>query len=610
MLELQNIDLQFGLQIIFDNLCFTLFSKQKVGVVGKNGAGKTSLFGLILKTISADKGFININKNLLINSVQQEIKELDQIALDYVIAGHAQIGSILLKLRQTELKEDYEAAAELYQQLDELQGYTIQAQAAEILNGLGFLSFQLNQPIKSFSGGWRVRLSLARCLLAPSDLLLLDEPTNHLDLEAQFWLEEWLQSYPGSLLVISHDRDFLDKVTQYTLALENKQAKLYQGNYSNYEQQKAEQLALQQALYKKQQAKRQHMEQFINRFRAKSSKAKQVQSRLKLLEKLPTIACAQIDTEVSFEFFKAETCSNPLIHLEQVTYAYTQKPVLKQIDLSINKGDRIGLLGINGAGKSTLIKLIAGQIEAQQGVITKHHALTISYFAQHQLEILNAEASPLWHLQKLSSRKRESELRGYLGDFGFSGEMALKPVRTFSGGEKARLVLALIIWQKPNLLLLDEPTNHLDMAMREALTIALQSYEGALVVVAHDKHLLRCTVDEFWLVHNQKISAFDGDLDDYYQWHKTINQAPKFCKVKSPQTEPKNLSAKLPKLEATIKKLTGEIKAIDCTLAKASFYQKELIKANTLIKQRAELANKLSNLEDEWLLLLEQLEAK
>ena len=263
MLELQNIDLQFGLQIIFDNLCFTLFSKQKVGVVGKNGAGKTSLFGLILKTISADKGFININKNLLINSVQQEIKELDQIALDYVIAGHAQIGSILLKLRQTELKEDYEAAAELYQQLDELQGYTIQAQAAEILNGLGFLSFQLNQPIKSFSGGWRVRLSLARCLLAPSDLLLLDEPTNHLDLEAQFWLEEWLQSYPGSLLVISHDRDFLDKVTQYTLALENKQAKLYQGNYSNYEQQKAEQLALQQALYKKQQAKPQHMEPII-----------------------------------------------------------------------------------------------------------------------------------------------------------------------------------------------------------------------------------------------------------------------------------------------------------------------------------------------------------
>ncbi len=607
MLELQHIELQFGQKILFTDLNFSLYPNQKIGFVGRNGAGKSSLFNLILNQLSPDKGEVVLSKQVRVAAIEQEMTELDKTALDYVIAGNANVGQLYLAIKQAEGSGDYDQLARLHQQMAERQGYAIEATASEILVGLGFEQAELNKPVREFSGGWRVRLKLARCLISPADLLLLDEPTNHLDLEAQYWLEKWLKGYAGSLLVISHDRDFLDNVTGYTLAIESQNVKLYQGSYSAYEKQYAAALASQQSLQLKQTKQREHLMSFVNRFRAKASKAKQAQSRLKQLEKLEDIAIAQVDSGFSFSFFESKLASNPLVSLEQVDFSYDSHSVFKKADFSISNNARIGLLGLNGAGKSTLIKLVSGELQADAGQITLHKSLRIGYFAQHQLESLTLDQSPLWHIQQLNDRARENELRSYLGGFGFRGEVATSPIKNFSGGEKARLALALIIWQKPNLLLLDEPTNHLDIQMREALTLALQTYTGALIVVAHDKHLLQATVDEFYWVNEYSVQTYCGNLDDYLEMTLNAKQkrSDQAIKPKSATTQAKPVSKQLVQLESKIEKLTVELTEVDKSLADPKLYQGDGQELTQLTLQREQVKNHLNELEEKWLALQE-----
>jgi ATP-binding cassette, subfamily F, member 3 len=602
MLDLHNIHLQFSTQFIFDDLSFSLFPKQKIGVVGKNGSGKTTLFALILNTLQPDQGEVHLNKHVRLSFIEQEIKDAKLKAIDYVIAGDKKAGRVYLQIQQAEADEAFDKLADLYHKLDELQAYDIKSRAYEILHGLGFKDEELEKSISNFSGGWQMRLNLARCLIAPSDLLLLDEPTNHLDLDALFWLEDWLKAYAGSVLLISHDREFLDSTMRYTLAIEDKKAKLYAGNYSSYEKQRAEHLALQQAMYEKQQKKRDHMMGFVNRFKAKASKAKQAQSRLKMIEKLPMIALAQADSPFSFEFKEAEACSNPLLSLESIDYAYDDKSIFKHVNFSINKGDRIGLLGLNGAGKSTLIKLIADDLKPKKGESVKHKNLNLGYFAQHQLEILDLDESPLWHLKQIAKGQSEADLRSFLGGFAFSGDMALRKVENFSGGEKSRLALALIVWQKPNLLLLDEPTNHLDIDMREALTFALQSYDGALIIVSHDRHLLRSVVDEFWLVANQQVKPFKGDLDDYHEWsQQQIKTSSKEKPVEAAPVKPKPSNKRAEKIEKAMEKVGLEIQAIDEQLTTGNLYQENKALFDEQTSKRESLLEKLEAMEEEWL---------
>jgi ATP-binding cassette subfamily F protein 3 len=607
MLDLNHIHLQFGTQFVFDDLNFSLYPKQKTGLIGKNGAGKTSLFKIILDKLPADRGEVKLHKGTLIASIEQEIADLSIPALHFVIAGHKEVGRVYLDILKANENEEYEKLAELYQELDELQGYDIEAKASEILHGLGFDQDELQQSIKSFSGGWRVRLGLARCLLAPSHILLLDEPTNHLDLDAQIWLEKYLQNYDGSILLISHDRDFLDNVCNQIAAVENKKITLYKGNYSQYEDQHAMQLALQEAQFKKQEKQRAHLESFVNRFKAKASKAKQAQSRMKMLAKLPNIARAQVDSGFSFEFPEAKLFSSPILVTEKLAFAYEVENILENVNISIANNARIGLLGLNGAGKTTFIKLIADQLQATSGELIKNKDLNIGYFAQHQLEVLNGDASAFWHLQKIADGKKEAELRSYLGGFGFQGDQAItKKVEKFSGGEKARLALALIIWQNPNLLLLDEPTNHLDISMREALTIALQSYQGALIVVAHDRHLLKNTVDEFFLVHDKDVRPFDGDLDDYSDWLQELKRQDAIPKKKKKDKQPEKKqdnSKQLQKLEKQIASLNNDIEKLDKQLHKPNLFEEDADLFLRLSKERKQLSNELELLEEQWLQL-------
>lgn len=593
MLELKNIDLQFSDHIILEDLNFTLYAGQKIGLVGRNGSGKTSLFAIIKGELSADKGDCNLQQSILMASVEQEIDDTSTPALEFVMLGHKEIGGLWQQIRQFERSEEYEKAVPLYQRLDELHGYSIESQAAEIMHGLGFVGDDVYQPIKSFSGGWRMRIALARTLLAPSDLLLLDEPTNHLDLDAVIWLESWLKKYPGSILLVSHDREFLDNTTDYTLALDDRKARLYKGGYSSYEKQKAEAKALQQKSYEKQQQKREHVESFINRFRAKASKAKQVQGRIKMLARLPQIAAAQADSQYTFEFRETIEAGNPLLRLEKVSFAYEQDNIFSKLDFALNKDDRIGFLGLNGAGKSTLVKLIAAQLNAQLGERKTSSKIRVGYFAQHQLEELHAGNSALAHLKEIAPGKSESELRAYLGGFNFSGNKVFQGVGKFSGGEKARLALALIVWQRPNLLLLDEPTNHLDIEMREALTLALQNYSGALVLVAHDRHLLQASVDEYFLVDDGTVSKFDGDLSDYEKWLKKKREILK--KARKSEKKP-DINKVIKNIERELDLLHEEVKKIDEKLLR-----KDTLSESKLLIARKKLLEKTSDLEEEWL---------
>ncbi|MEJ2330725.1 MAG: ATP-binding cassette domain-containing protein [Gammaproteobacteria bacterium] len=515
MIRFEAVTLLRGSKRLFADSSLTIHPGQKIGLTGRNGTGKSSLFALLLGQLEVDAGTISLPERWVIAHVAQETPSSDRSALDFVLDGDTELRELQQAIATT---GDGNRQAELHATLEAIDGYRAESRAGRLLHGLGFTSDAQQRPVNSFSGGWRMRLNLARALMCRSDLLLLDEPTNHLDLDAVIWLEGWLRNYPGTLILISHDRDFLDAVVTHIVNIEQEQLDLYTGNYSAFEVTRAERLANQQAAHEKQQREIVHMQQFVDRFRAKATKAKQAQSRLKALEKMTLIAPAHVDSPFRFSFPQPEKKPSPLVVIEEGATGYDHARVLEAINLTITSGDRIGLLGPNGAGKSTLIKLLAGQLALLDGRRTDSREIRIGYFAQHQVDQLHPEHSPFDHLRQLDRRISEQEGRNFLGGFGFHGDRALEPVKPFSGGEKARLALALIVYQRPNLLLLDEPTNHLDLEMRQALVEALQEYEGAMLIVSHDRYLLRATCDSFWLVDAGRLDEFRGDLEDYRQW--------------------------------------------------------------------------------------------
>ena len=634
MIVFDSIQVRRGVNLLLDNASATINSKQKVGLVGKNGCGKSTLFSLIKGEIQADAGTVSFPSQWQLAWVNQETPALDTPAIEYAIDGDREYRQLEQKLAIANQENNGEQIAIIHEKLDNIDAWTIQARAATLLHGLGFSNEQLQLPVKSYSGGWRMRLNLAQALMCRSDLLLLDEPTNHLDLDAVIWLEKWLSNYQGTLILISHDRDFLDPLVNKIIHIEQKNLFEYTGNYSSFEVQRTAKLAQQQSLYESQQQKVAHLQSYIDRFRAKATKAKQAQSRIKMLEKMELIAPAHVDNPFHFSFKPSEFLPSPLLMMDKVVAGYEDKIVLEKIKLNLVPGSRIGLLGRNGAGKSTLIKLLAGELAPKEGHINLAKGVQLGYFAQHQLEYLRGEESPLWHLTKLADPNiTEQELRNYLGGFDFHGDKVSEPVNTFSGGEKARLVLALIVWQKPNLLLLDEPTNHLDLDMRQALTEALIDFEGALVVVSHDRHLLRSTTDEFYLVHDHKVEPFNGDLDDYQKWladeQKAEKQPPQ--QDDSQNDNSKNLSAQdrkeqkrkeaerraqmqplkkqLQKEEQTLERLTKQLKLIEEQLADPSIYEADKKSELTqLLLQQSQLKGEQEESELTWLDLQQQIE--
>lgn len=524
MLNIQNISLQRGNKLLLNNASFQLYPKMKVGLIGKNGCGKSSLFALIRGEILADKGEMAYPKHWKIASVKQETPSSDLSALDYVLSADSELQNIQTALANAEEKNDGVLIANLHTQLEEIGAYDIKSRAAKLLSGLGFSDEEQNLEVKSFSGGWRMRLNLAQALIQRSDLLLLDEPTNHLDLETVLWLEQYLNSLDCAILLISHDRDFLNATTRQTLELSQQTLTLYGGSYDFYCQEKAIRLSQQAAQYAKQQAHIQHLQAFINRFRAKATKARQAQSRVKALEKLEKITPAFMDSEVSFDFMLPENNPDMLIAMDNANIGYIlDNPLIKNAKLRIERGGRYGLLGVNGSGKTTLIKTLTGDLNLLSGSLNKAAKLKIGYFAQHSLDALRPDFSPLRHIQEISENAKEQDIRNFLGGFAFYGDMATSPVLPMSGGEKARLALALLVWQKPNLLLLDEPTNHLDLNLRNALTLALQGFQGALLVVSHDRSLMDAVCDSFLLIENGTLKEFDGSIDDYQSYRLSQN---------------------------------------------------------------------------------------
>ncbi|MCT8775728.1 ABC transporter ATP-binding protein [Glaesserella parasuis] len=632
MIFFTDLTLKRGQTILLEQANATIHTGQKVGLIGKNGCGKSSLFALLKNELQAEGGDASYPKNWSIAWVNQETPALDISALDYVIQGDREYTQLTAQLEQANLENNGNLIATLHAQLDTIDAWTIQSRASTLLNGLGFSTEQLQLPVKSFSGGWRMRLNLAQALICRSDLLLLDEPTNHLDLDAVIWLERWLSNYRGTLLLISHDRDFLDPIIDRVLHIEQQKLFDYTGNYSSFEIQRATKLAQQNAAYQQQQQKITHLQKFIDRFKAKATKAKQAQSRVKALEKMELIAPAYADSPFSFEFREPLSLPNPLLMMEKVSAGYGERTVLQSVKLNLVPGSRIGLLGRNGAGKSTLIKLLAGEIQAQSGHTQLAKGVQLGYFAQHQLDTLRADESALWHLARLAPEKTEQELRNYLGGFAFHGDKVKQAVSSFSGGEKARLVLALIVWQRPNLLLLDEPTNHLDLDMRQALTEALTQYEGSLVIVSHDRHLLRSTVNEFYLVHDGKVEEFNGDLEDYQKWLNELNAQLEFAKKADNPTACHNensavnrkeqkrqeaelrqqaapLRKKLTQLEKELEKLTASLTTLEETLASPEIYDVEnKAKLTDTLAKRVATKKQLEEVEMEWLEVQEQLE--
>ena len=530
MITLNNVSLRRGAKLLLDKATVTLNPGEKVGLVGRNGAGKSTLFALLNGSLHEDGGDFSIPKIWRMAQVAQNMPETDETATDFVIAGDTKLIELRQMLAAAELAEDGMAMAHAHADLADAGEHDAISRAQSLILGLGFKVSELDQPVNSFSGGWRMRLQLARALMCPSDLLLLDEPTNHLDLDALVWLEAWLKRYPGTMIVISHDREFLDAVTNVTLHIEHAKLNRYGGNYSSFETMRAQQLELQQASFAKQQEKIAHLQKFITRFKAKASKAKQAQSRVKALERMEKIAPVLADAEFTFEFKEPQNLPNPMLAISDASFGYQvdggNKIIIKDVNKSVLAGQRIGILGANGQGKSTLVKTIARTMPQLAGVVTEGKGLNVGYFAQQELDVLRSEDNPLEHMIRLAKdlgpnaaeSGKEQDLRNFLGTFNFAGDMVKQAVGTMSGGEKARLVLAMIVWQRPNLLLLDEPTNHLDLATREALSMALNEFEGTVMLVSHDRALLRAVCDEFWLVGRGEIKPFDGDLDDYQQY--------------------------------------------------------------------------------------------
>ena len=612
MLTLRQITLSRGNKILLDTADVSLYEKQKIGLIGHNGCGKSTLFDFLLGKLIADTGEYLINPQLSISHLSQQLPDSDEKALDFVLAGDEEYIKLLQRLKQAEQSGNDTEVLACHDELSHSGGYSKPAQAATIMSGLGFRGDQQQASVNSFSGGWRMRLSLARCLMKPAALLLLDEPTNHLDMEAIFWLERFLKQSPSTIILISHDREFLDAFVTHILHIDHQKLNLYTGDYSCFEKTHAQQLALQQIMHERQQAKISHMMSFVNRFKAKATKAKQAQSRVKAIEKMEIIAAAQADSPFSFDFFPCPRAGNPLIQCNLVDAGY-QTPILKKINLSLNPGDRIALLGPNGEGKSTLIKTLTGVLPTLNGTIHRSAHLKIGYYAQHQLEQLDCKLSPVETIQILSPEVREQTIRDYLGGFNFIGDMAVQPIQHFSGGEKARLALAKLVWLKPNLLLLDEPTNHLDLGMRSAIELALQSYEGALILISHDRHMLKTSVDNFYLVHNQKVHAFDGDLDDYYSWLQSKDIKPATsAQTTNDYKEKKVIQNRLKKLEQLIDQFQNDIQKLDSQLADPLLYENsnQQQKLEQLLTKRDNALSSLHKSEEEWMdcyTMLEQL---
>jgi ATP-binding cassette subfamily F protein 3 len=643
VIRFEHLTLARGTKPLFEDTSVTLNPGERVGLVGANGAGKSTLFALLRGQLHADGGDAFVPSSWRVAHVMQETPAVDRTALDYVLDGDTRLREIEATIAAAEAAHDGHAQAEAHAAFADADGYTAPARGEALLLGLGFTLAQTQMPVASFSGGWRMRLNLAQALMCPSDLLLLDEPTNHLDLDAIVWLEDWLKRYPGTLIVISHDREFLDEVCNVTLHIENQQIKRYGGNYSQFEVLRGQQLVLQQSAFDKQQKTIAHLESFITRFKAKATKARQAQSRMKALEKMERIAPAHIASPFTFEFRPADSAPNPMLVLDAVRCGYplddgSEKIILPHVTMSVQNEQRIGLLGANGQGKSTLIKTLAGTLTPLAGEVKTGKGLQIGYFAQHQVETLRHDDSPLQHLQRLAPDTREQELRDFLGGFNFRGDMATSSIAPFSGGEKARLALALIIWRKPNLLLLDEPTNHLDLETRHALTMALAQFDGTLILVSHDRHLLRATTDQFLLVAGGEVQPFDGDLDDYRDWllqhaadqraaardassgngegtdsgdgvnRKDQKRAEAQERQRLSQLR-KPLQRKIEKLEQSMAKLSDEKARLDAILADSSTYEeaKKALLTDSL-KQQADVTAKLSDVEAEWLEAQEALE--
>jgi ATP-binding cassette subfamily F protein 3 len=627
MIQFNQLALRRGAKLLLEEVSLQIHPGQKVGITGANGSGKSSLFSLILGEIGADGGDLQVPAGWVIAHIAQQTPSDTRACIEYVLDGDQELRNIEKLLQDAELHHDGATLANLHAEFAHIDGYTARSRAGQLLHGLGFTTADESRPVDEFSGGWRMRLNVARALMCRSSLLLLDEPTNHLDLDTVIWLEGWLRNYAGTLLLVSHDRDFLDSVVGHVLNLENRHATLYSGNYSAFERIRAERLAHQQSQFEKQQREVAHIRSFIDRFRAKASKARQAQSRIKALERMQLIAPAHVDSPFHFSLLEPEKLPRPLLRMDHAAVGYGPKTVLSNVRLSLSPGDRIGLLGRNGAGKSTLIKLLAGTLEMQSGELMRANDLATGYFAQHQVEQLHPKRTPLEHLFELAPRARELELRNYLGGFGFSGDSVLMPTGPFSGGEKSRLALALLVYHRPNLLLLDEPTNHLDLEMRQALATALQDFSGAMVIVSHDRHLLRVTTDQLLLVHEGQVSEFDGSLDDYPAWLAAQNRSSgnvlRAAAQDAAGRERKDrkrrdaeqrqrlrpLSRRIEKAEAAIAALQLRKKELEDRLAHAELYdagRKDELKS--ALEEQADVNWQLAREEADWLEAHEELE--
>lgn len=625
MISLSNIELRRGIKLLLQDAELVIHPGQHIGIIGGNGTGKSSLFKLLLGQIAADAGELFIPKDWRIAHMAQELARSERSAVDYVLDGDPELRKIEAAIEKALSDEDHGQLAIEYEKMDIANGFDAHSRAEQLLHGLGFHQSEVGRPVNSFSGGWRIRLNLAQSLMSPSDLLLLDEPTNHLDLDATLWLEQWLKSYPGTLLIISHDRDFIDNVVERIVHLEHQKTNSYKGNYSIFERVRSERLALQQASYEKQQKRRKDVEDFVARFRYKASKAKQAQSRLKELQRMEDSAPAHVDSPFYFNFPPPKKANGALVNISQAELGHDGKTILSHVNVDLHPGTRIGLLGPNGAGKSTLINSLTGDLALINGVRVYGENLKIGYFAQHQLEVLDLQASPFLHIQRISPTATDQQIRNFLGGFDFHNDKALDPIRDFSGGEKARVALAMIVWQKPNLLLLDEPTNHLDLEMRHALTMALQGYQGALVVISHDRHLLRNTVDEFFLVAEGAVREFDGDLNDYQKWLKNYSritevvepaviEAPvdkKLLRQESAEKRKKRdpITKQIKQIEAKIEKLQKSISDIEVTLSDGNIYTEDnKLQLKDVLAKQAEVKKNLSDYEEQWLEFQDQLE--
>ncbi|MCL4112733.1 UNVERIFIED_CONTAM: hypothetical protein GTU68_021751 [Idotea baltica] len=635
MIVLSDVTLRRGPQKLLSDVSISIHPGYKVGLTGANGTGKSSLFAMLRNELGQDEGTVSIPPNWVLAHVAQETPSTDISALDYALQGDTEFVDVHKQLETAEGAH----LGELHARLDAIDGYTTESRAATLLHGLGFSQDQINNPVNSFSGGWRMRLNLAQALMCRSDLLLLDEPTNHLDLDAVIWLQSWLVGYQGTLVLISHDREFLDAVVKHIAHIEHAKLTLYTGNYTAFEKIRAERLAQQQSAYEKQQREKAHMQKYVDRFRAQATKAKQAQSRLKALGRMEEISAAQVDSPFNFKFFEPEKLPERLLNVEKAAIGYGDTMIVKNLKLQLMPSQRIGLIGPNGAGKSTLIKYLAGELTAKTGESWQAQDLKIGYFAQHQLEQLDLEQSALDQLREIdkamdetsNKRAREQDLRNYLGGFGFQGERVDESIKPFSGGEKARLVLALLVYQKPNLLLLDEPTNHLDLQMRHALSVALQGFAGAMVIVSHDRHLLKTVTDELIIVHDHKAEAFDGDLDDYAVFINQAMLSAKPTKTESSAEPSVNssiskkeqrqkdaerrkqlqpLMSQLKKSEQQLEELTDRKEALEKQLADPDIYleeKKESLKK--ILFDKTKVDKELNEVEVLWMEVSEELEA-